>query len=443
MPERSPLEVTARWLDDRLGAATFARKALRKPFPGHWSYLIGEIAVFALIVLFLTGTFLALFYRPDTRLVTYIGPYAPLQGEEISAAYESVLRLSFEVRAGLLMRQIHHHAANVFMAAMTVHMIRVFFNGAYRKPRELMWVTGILLIVMGIAAGFTGYSLPDDLLSGSGLQIANATLLSIPFVGPALSFLLLGGEIPNPDMMGRLHIMHVMILPAILTALVGAHLALLFRVRHTQHPGPGRTNRNVRGKPLFPTQAMISTAVFTGTVAILALMGGLFEVNPIWLYGPFEPWRVVAPLQPDWYVGWLEGIYRLWPAWDVTIPGLHIPQLFIPGVVIPGLIFTVGALWPWIDKRWITRDDEEHNLSLRARDYPVRTAIGAGGFLFLTIMLMAGSNDVIAARFMVSVEAFTAFLRGAITIGPLLAGYAVFRWCRHLQRRDEEEAAAG
>jgi ubiquinol-cytochrome c reductase cytochrome b subunit len=439
MPSSSPLEATARWLDDRLGAAAWARRTLRKPFPAHWSYLIGEIALFSLVVLFLTGTFLALFYRPDTRLVTYTGPYAPLQGEEISAAYDSVLRLSFEVRAGLLMRQIHHHAANVFMAAMVVHMIRVFFTASYRKPRELMWVTGVLLIIAGIGAGFTGYSLPDDLLSGSGLQIANATLLSIPFVGPFLSFILLGGEIPNPDMMGRLHIMHVMILPGVLAALVGVHLALLFRVKHSQQPGPGRTNRNVVGKPLFPSQAMISTATFTGTVAVLALMGGLFEVNPVWLYGPFEPWRVVAPLQPDWYVGWLEGIYRLWPAWDFTILGVHIPQPFIPGVIAPGVIFTVGLLWPWIDRRWITRDDLEHNLTIQAREYPVRTAIGAGGFFFLGVMLMAGSNDVIAARFAVSVEAFTNVLRAAITLGPFLVGLATYRWCHHLQRRDAEE----
>ena len=435
----SPLEVTARWLDDRLGAAAWARKMLRKPYPSHWSFLIGEIALFALIVLFLTGTFLALFYRPDTRLVTYVGPYVPLQGEEISAAYESVLRLSFEVRAGLLMRQIHHHAANVFMAAMVVHMFRVFFTGAFRKPRELMWVTGVLLIILGIGAGFTGYSLPDDLLSGSGLQIANATLLSIPFVGPWLSFIFLGGEIPNPDMMGRLHIMHVMILPALLTIVVGIHLALLFRVKHTQHPGPGRTNRNIVGKPAFPSQAMISTAVFAGTVAVLALMGGLFEVNPVWLYGPFEPWRVVAPLQPDWYVGWLEGILRLWPAWEFQILGIVIAQPFLPAVVGPGIIFTVGILWPWIDRRWITRDDREHNLLDQARDEPLRTAIGVGAFVFLLVMLVAGSNDVIAALFGWSVQGFTNFLRGAITLGPVVAGLATYRWCRHLQRQDEAE----
>jgi ubiquinol-cytochrome c reductase cytochrome b subunit len=433
---RSVIEVTALWLDERFHLAAGTRKLLRKPFPDHWSFLIGEIALFSLVILILTGIFLALFYRPDTRLVMYTGPYEPLQGEMVSAAYESVLRLSFEVRAGLLMRQIHHHAANVFMAAVALHMFRVFFTGSFRKPRELMWVTGVALLVLGIATGFTGYSLPDDLLSGTGLQIAYATLLSIPFVGPFLAFVFLGGEIPNPDMMGRLHILHVFILPSLLVILVTVHMAILFRVRHAQHPGGRRTERNVIGKPLFPTQTMISTAVFFATAAVLALMGGLYEINPVWMYGPFEPWRVVAPVQPDWYVGWLEGVFRLWPAWDFTILGILIPQPFIPGVVIPGIIFTVGMLWPWIEQRWITKDADEHNLLDRARDVPLRAGIGAGGFVFLLVMLVAGSNDVIAADFGVSLQGFTNFLRGAIIVGPIGVVYGTYRWCVHLKERE-------
>jgi ubiquinol-cytochrome c reductase cytochrome b subunit len=436
----SVVEVSARWLDERFNLAESTRKLLRKPFPGHWSFLIGEIALFALVVLFLTGIFLALFYRPDTRLVTYMGPYEPLQGEMVSVAYESVLRLSFEIRAGLLMRQIHHHAANVFMAAVVLHMLRVFFTGAFRKPRELMWVTGVALLVVGIAAGFTGYSLPDDLLSGSGLQIAYSTLLSVPFVGPFLAFVGLGGEIPNPDLMGRLHILHVLILPAVLVILVTAHLAILFRVRHAQHPGGPRTERNVIGKPLFPTQTMISTAAFFGTVAVLALLGGLYEINPVWVYGPFEPWRVVAPLQPDWYVGWLEGLLRLWPAWDFMILGIVIPQPFIPGIVLPGVMFTVVALWPWIEQRWITQSTAEHNLLDQVRDVPLRAAIGAGAVVFGVIMLMAGSNDVLAADFFVPVETVTIALRIAIILLPLLVGLGTYRWCVYLLGQDERDA---
>ncbi|MDP9022321.1 MAG: cytochrome bc complex cytochrome b subunit [Actinomycetota bacterium] len=437
---RGVVPAIARWLDDRLGIAQGARKLLRKPFPDHWSFLLGEVALFALVVLFLTGTFLALFYRPDTRPVTYTGPYVPLQGAQVSAAYESVLRLSFEVRAGLLMRQIHHHGANVFMAAVVAHMLRTFFTGSFRKPRELMWVTGIVLVLLGIGAGFTGYSLPDDLLSGTGLQIGYSTLLSVPFLGPFVAFVALGGEVPNPDLIGRLHILHVMILPGLLAAVVGAHMLLLFRVRHSQHPGENRTERNIVGKPMFPTQTMVSAAAFAATVAVLALMGGFYEINPVWLYGPFEPSRVFAPSQPDWYVGWLEGVLRLWPAWSIRIFGIVIPQPFIPGVVIPGLIFVLAGAWPWLERRYIARDDEEHNILDDVRDNPLRAAVGAAGVTFLTVMLVAGSNDVIAARFMIALERFTLVLRVLLVAGPPLVGWLTYRWLTRLKRRDVDEA---
>ena len=394
----SPLAATARWLDDRLSLAEVGRKTLRKPFPGHWTFLIGEIAVYSLIVLFATGTFLALFYKPSTRAVVYQGPYAPLQGHEVSAAFDSVMRLTFEVRAGLLMRQIHHWAALLFMASIVVHMFRAFFTGAFRRPRELMWITGLVLLVLAIGAGFTGYSLPDDVLSGTGLRIGYSALVSVPFIGPWLAFTGLGGEFPNPDVIARLHIFHVMLLPALLAVVVTAHLAILFRQRHTQHRGRGRTERNVVGKPLYRTQTLVSLSLFAFTVAVLGLLGGLFEINPVWVYGPWELSVVFAPSQPDWYVGWLEGLLRLWPAWEWTIFGVTIPQPFIPGVVLPGVIFTTAGAWPWIEARFITKDAGEHNLLDRGRDVPLRTAIGVGAMAFLLVVFVAGSNDVLAAR---------------------------------------------
>lgn len=437
-----PVEAVARWLDDRLGAAKWARKTLRKPFPGHWSFLLGEIAGFALAILVLTGTFLAFFYRPETRPIVYDGPYAPLQGREVSAAFDSVLRISFEVRAGLLMRQIHHHAANVFMASILLHLLRTFFTGAFRRPRELMWLTGMVLVVVGIGAGFTGYSLPDDLLSGTGLAIGYSTLLSVPFVGPFVAFLGLGGEFPGPDLIPRLFVLHVMILPAVLVALVGVHLGLLVRVRHTQHPGPDRTERNVTGLPLFPSQTMISLATFAATAALLALLGGFYEINPVWLYGPFEPARVFAPAQPDWYVGWLEGALRLWPDWAFQIGPVLVPQPFLPGVVIPGIFFTVAGAWPWIEQRWVTRDSAEHNLLQPARDVPLRTAVGTGALVFLGVMFVAGANDVLAARFEVDLETFRNVLRVLLVFGPAVAGWLTYRWMDRLRHLGDEPADA-
>jgi ubiquinol-cytochrome c reductase cytochrome b subunit len=438
--KRSPVDELARWLDDRLRLAEGSRKYLDKAFPGHWSFLLGEVALFTLVVLLFTGTFLALFYTPDSRLVVYDGPYVPLQGQEISAAYESTLRLSFEVRAGLLMRQIHHWAALVFVGAIVAHMMRVFFTGAFRKPRELNWLIGLGLLLLAFGAGFTGYSLPDDLLSGNGLRIGYSVLLSVPFVGPLIGFIGLGGEYPGTDTIARLYILHVMIIPAGLLGLVGAHLAILVRQKHTHKPSKLARNDNVVGEPLFPNQTLTSLSLFAFTIAVLSLLGGLFEINPLWLYGTYEPYEVFAPAQPDWYVGWLEGLLRLWPAWEWTMFGITIPSVFLPGVVVPGILFTALFAWPWIDARWIAKDDREHHLLDRPRDVPVRTGIGVAGVTFMVVITIAGSNDVIASDLEMGLDTLTLLLRIATLTLPPLLGYLGFRTARMLLRREQEAA---
>jgi ubiquinol-cytochrome c reductase cytochrome b subunit len=439
---RSRFDDVARWADDRLRLAEGSRRYLHKVFPGHWSYLVGEIALFTLIILLLTGTFLALFYTPDSTPVVYDGPYTPLVGREITAAYDSTLRLSFEVRAGLLMRQIHHWSALVFVAAIVVHMLRVFFTGAFRRPREINWVIGVALLLLAFGAGFTGYSLPDDLLSGTGLRIGYSSLLSVPFVGPILGFIGIGGEYPGEFVLGRLHIMHVMLIPAGLLALVGAHMAILIRQKHTHKPGPKATNRNVVGEPLFPNQTLTSLSLFAFTVAVMALLGGLFEINPVWLYGPYEPFQVFAPSQPDWYMGWLEGLLRLWPAWEWTILGVTIPSVFVPSIVVPGAMFTIVFVWPWIDAKWITRDAAEHHIAQRPRDVPARTGIGVAGVTFLAVIFVAGSNDVLASNTATSLQTITWILRGAAIVLPALAGWATYRLMAGLQAAEQQPASA-
>lgn len=423
---QTPVDDLARWMDERLRLAEGGKKYLRKAFPAHWTYLVGEVALFSLVVLLFTGTFLSFFYTPDTRLVVYDGPYLPLQGTEISAAYDSVLRLSFEVRAGLLMRQIHHWAALVFVAAIVVHMLRVFFTGAFRRPRELNWVIGVTLLLLAFGAGFTGYSLPDDLLSGTGLRIGYSALLSIPFVGPLVGFIALGGEFPGTDVLGRLHILHIMLIPAGLIGLVTAHMMILVRQKHTQKPTRGATEDNVVGHPLFPQQTMTSLSLFAFTIAVLSLLGGLFEINPVWLYGPYEPFEVFAPAQPDWYMGWLEGLLRLWPAWEWTMFGVTIPSAFLPSVVVPGLIFGVVYAWPWIEKR-LTGDDRETHLAQRPRDVPIRTAIGVGGIVFLGVIFVAGANDILASNLTTSLQTVTNILRVTTFVLPVLSGWVAYR----------------
>ena len=420
------------WFDDRLGVAAAARKSLRKVFPDHWSFLLGEIALFCFVILVATGTFLTLFYRPDAAQVVYQGPYAPLQGREVSAAYESVMRISFEVRAGLVMRQIHHWAALVFVAAVVVHAMRIFFTGAFRKPRELNWLIGVILLILALGAGFTGYSLPDDLLSGTGLRIAYSVLISVPFVGPYLAFLAFGGEFPTHGIISRLFVMHVMLLPGLMIGLIGAHLAILWRQKHAQFAGSKATETNVVGKPFWPGQVFKSIGLLLITASVLAFMGGLIQINPVWDYGPFDPTVVSAPAQPDWYIGWLEGALRLFPPFDVEIFGILIPSPFIPGVVMPGIAFGLMALWPFLEAR-MTGDRDAHHLLDRPRDVPFRTGIGVAAFLFFLVLTIAGGNDVMAIMFNVQVEAVTNVLRIAVFVLPALGGLIAHRMAVQLQ----------
>src|SRR5262245_41711563 len=309
------------WLDDRVGLATLSKKQLREVFADDWSFMLGEIALWSFVVLLLTGVFLSLWFDPSMQEVEYNGSYAPLRGITMSQAYASTLHISFEVRGGLLMRQVHHWAANLFLAAMTIHMLRVFFTGAFRKPREINWLIGLGLLQFGILEGFAGYSLPDDLLSGTGLRIAEGLMRSIPVVGSYISFFVFGGEFPGDAFIPRLYTVHVLLIPGILLGLIGAHMLLLVYHKHTQWAGPGRTNANVVGFPLLPVYAAKAGGFFFMVFGVTALMGALLQINPIWMYGPYDPSKVTAGSQPDWYMGWLEGGLRIMPPWETEIWG--------------------------------------------------------------------------------------------------------------------------
>jgi ubiquinol-cytochrome c reductase cytochrome b subunit len=431
-----------KWLDERLGTASTARRALRKVFPEHWSFLLGEIALFCLVILVFTGVFLTFFFRADTHELTYQGPYRPLQGQQVSAAYNSVMELSFQVRAGLLMRQTHHWAALVFVAAIVVHLCRIFFTGAFRRPRELNWLVGLVLLMLAMAEGFTGYSLPDDLLSGVGLRIFYSIALAIPFIGTWVAFLLFGGEFPAPAIISRLFVLHVMLLPALLIGLVVLHLAILVLQKHTQFRGPGRSERNVVGKRLWPEQTFKSTGLFLLTVAVLAALGGLAQINPIWQYGPFRPFDVSSPAQPDWYVGWADGALRLGGPWSFRVFGFTISEVFWPGIVLPGILFGAMFVWPWLERRFITRDYAEHHLLDRPRDVPLRSAFGVAGLVIFFVLFLEGGNDIISVLLDVPVETITRILQVLFFAGPLVTGVATYLLCRQLKTIDLHPARA-
>jgi len=430
------LEGAGRWLDDRFHGARGTRAFMRKVFPDHWSFLLGEIALYSFVILLLTGTFLALFFQPSMTEVVYHGSYTHLDGVRMSEAYASTLHISFDVRGGLLIRQIHHWAADLFLAAIMVHMIRHFVTGSYRKPREVNWLIGIVMFTLALVEGLFGYSLPDDLLSGTGIRILEGVLLSVPVVGTYLTVFLFGGPYPGHDIIPRLYIIHVLLIPGLLAGLVTAHLLITFWQKHTQMPGKGRTNTNVVGAPFYPYFMAKTGALFLFTFAATALAAALVQVNPIWLYGPYSPATVSAGSQPDFYMGWLEGALRMSPSWTWDLAGHTVAwDVFVAALVVPGLFFTAAAAWPFLE-RWITGDRAEHHINDRPRNAATRTAVASAAITFWGILWAEGANDVIADHLDISLYVTTEIARYAIVIGPVVAYVVTRRICLGLQRKD-------
>ncbi len=442
------------FIDSRVGGSGIVKEFGRKIFPDHWTFMFGEVALYTFIILLISGTFLTFFYDPSMAETHYEGSYLPLRGVEMSVAYASSLDISFDIRGGLFMRQIHHWAALLFVASVAVHMLRVFFTGAFRRPRELNWVVGCILLILSLAAGFTGYSLPDDLLSGNGLRIIDGVMKAIPVVGTYLSFFLFGGEFPGTMIIGRLYVLHILLIPAVILLLIGIHLFLVVLHKHTQFRGPGRTNTNVVGYPIGPVYAAKAGGFFFIVFGVLAAIAAAFTINPIWNYGPYDPSPVSAGTQPDWYIGWVDGALRLMPGtigdnfdfefmipfpWGVNVLSLNV---LIPALVPAMIVFTLMFAWPWIEA-WVTKDKREHHLLDRPRNAPTRTAIGVAGVIFYCVMWAAASSDLIATHFLVSLNDVTYWLRFLVIFGPVLAFIVARRIALALQRKDREIALHG
>ncbi|MFD1657723.1 cytochrome bc complex cytochrome b subunit [Streptomyces caeni] len=419
-------------------------RLLRKAFPEHWSFLLGEIALYSLLVLVLTGVWLTFFFHPEMREVVYDGRYVPLRGVRMSSAFDSTLYISFDVRGGLLIRQMHHWAALVFVAAIGVHLLRIFFTGAFRRPREINWVIGVTLFLISLAEGFAGYSLPDDLLSGTGLRIADGIMLSLPVVGTYVSMFVFGSQYPGEDFISRLYGLHILLLPGVLIGLVTVHLILVFHLKHTQWRGPGRTSGNVVGKPLYPQFTASSTGLALTVFGVTALLGGLAQINPVWAYGPYRPDQASTGSQPDWYVGFLEGALRLVPPWETNVAGHTLMwNVLLPAVVLPALLFLVLYAYPFVEQRLTGEWREERHRCDRPRDRPVRTGLGVAGITFYGVLLLAGGNDIIADTFKVSLNALTWILRVCLIAAPVLAFLLTRRLCHALLAEEQQRLSEG
>ncbi|MCP9207502.1 cytochrome bc1 complex cytochrome b subunit [Streptomyces sp. NEAU-Y11] len=435
-------EALADWADGRVGLFSMAKANLRKVFPDHWSFLIGEIALYTFIIIILTGVYLTMFFEPSMNEVVYHGRYTPLQGIRMSAAYESTLDISFDVRGGLLLRQLHHWAAILFIASMLVHMMRTFFNGVFRKPREINWLSGAGLLILGMFDGFMGYSLPDDLLSGTGLRFMEGAILSVPIVGTYISFFLFGGQFPGHIIVPRLFTVHVLLIPGIMLGLLALHMMLLVYHKHSHHPGPGRRDMNIVGPPLWPVYVAKSGGFFFLVFAITAVMSAIATVNPIWSYGPYRPDQVSTDAQPDWYMGFSEGLIRLMPGWEINLWG----HTLVLGVFIPLMIFPMVLLVIWLYpflEAWVTGDRREHHLNERPRNAPTRTAFGAAWIALYIVLLIGGGNDLVATHFHLSINTITWACRISFFVAPVVVFVITKRICLGLQRRDHEKVLHG
>jgi ubiquinol-cytochrome c reductase cytochrome b subunit len=436
-----PIREPVRFIDERTAAAPLLRKALRYVFPDHWSFLLGEVALYSFVVLVATGIYLTLFFDPSTAKTVYHGPYTPLDGQSMSAAYKSVLDISLTYKAGLLIRQTHHWAADVFIASVVLHLMRIFFTGAFRKPRELTWIIGLILLFTALLEGYMGYSLVDDLLSGMGLAIGYGVGLSIPVIGGPLMLAIFGAPFPGkPEFWSRMYIAHVLIVPILLATLIGIHLALVAARHHTQfRESPKHTERRIVGVPMFPGYAPRSLALMFFVAAVLFLLGGLIQINPIWQWGPFEPWLGTNGAQPDWYLGWLIGALRLMPSFDVTIGHYTlVPNPFWGGVGFPLFVLAVLAAFPWIERR-LTGDRRVHNLLDRPRDSPNRTAFGVAFLTWVFLVFAFGSADRIFVLYGLAYNVQLNIFRVGIWVVPLLLFFIVRRVCRELVASDHIE----
>jgi ubiquinol-cytochrome c reductase cytochrome b subunit len=423
-----------RFVDQRTGGAPFVRKALRYLFPDHWSFLLGEVALYCFILLVATGVYLTLFFDDSRSPTVYHGPYKPLDGATVSHAYDSVLHISFDVKAGLLIRQTHHWAADVFIAAIVLHLLRVFFTGAFRKPRDLTYLLGLAMLMTALLEGYLGYSLADDLLSGMGLAIGYAVAISIPIVGGYLGALIWGGAFPgSPSFWPRMYVTHVLILPLVIAALLTLHLVLVASRHHTQfRASPRHSERRVVGVPTFPGQTPRSLGLMLSVFATLFLLGGLVQINPIWLWGPYHVGDSTNGAQPDWYLGWLIGALRLVPGFDVTIGHYTlVPNPFWGGALFPMIVFGVLALWPWAERK-LTGDVAYHNLLQRPRENPWRTSLGMALLTWVFLIFMSGSADRVDVFLGLDYTTQIWIYRVIVWVAPVVVFFVTRRACREL-----------
>jgi cytochrome b-561 len=408
----------ARWWNERLHLDRLYRKYFRKAFPVHSTFFLGEIALFAFVILVLTGIYLAFLYEPSTAEVE-------IGGVKLPAAYGSVLMLN-QVPVAHLMRQIHHWAAHVMVAALALHLLRVFFTGAYKKPRELNWIVGLGLLGLTIFAAFVGYLLPYDQFSVTATGIGYNIAKSVPWVGPYLADLVFAGKFPGSSLIPRFYGYHIMLLPLALLAGIGVHLLLMVAQKHTEPPAARAHSPRGKllGMPLWPQQTVVMVIVLLLLGGALMLLGTLFPVHPIEFYGPPSP--ATPSVKPDWFLLWVYGALRLIPGWmEVHVLGTTIGSEAIGGIFLPGLIGMILVLIPWFDRT----NREKLDYLEPPTWHPVRLGWGVALMALLGVFTLAAYDQELGLS--------KGLLRAAVLVVPLVLGLASAYLARRLAPRRE------
>jgi cytochrome b-561 len=439
-----------RWLDDRLDMDE-AEEYAGKAFPAEDSFLLGEVALFCFVMLALTGIFLAFFFEPSTSSTTYEGSVAKFQGEDLPAAFASVLQITYDVPFGMFIRRFHHWAAHLFVASIGLHMLRVFFTGAYRNPREPNWIVGVGLAILAMGAAYTGYALPFDEFAATATGIGYNVAKSIPVLGEPLSKVVFGGEFPSSATIPRLYFLHVFVIPALIAIGLAVHMGILIRQKHTEAQREGDVDSTghhveqsddsvVVGLPAFPNQAAVSAVVFFLTLATLSLVAGFLPVHNIAEYGPNNPAGTPALIMPDWFFMWLYGFLKLLPTWlsfDIPLVGIHVSTEFIGGIGLPGLLFAIIFAWPFID-----RYDQPVHFTADPLDRAWQTAVGVSAVVFIMIASIAGMNNLLADAVGMNTDALNPLLLAALALGPLAAFGIVYLTLRDPGAESNEEVPA-
>ena len=413
------------WLDERLDIARLSNKFLRKAFPVHHSFFLGEITLFAFITLLITGIFLTFNFEASSRLVD-------ANGQMVPAAYASILYID-SLPVGAVIRSAHHWSAHIMIAAAFLHLIRILLSGAYKKPREVNWFVGLGLIGLAIVTAFTGYALPNDAFAEAATKVGYNIALAVPWIGEWIAQVVFGGSFPTERSIPRLTMIHALWLPLLLLGLIGVHLLVMIKQKHTQpayaeEVAPGK----ILGVPLMPHQALMMGAIFLIYMGLVFVLAGLMPAHPVEAFGPPSPTADVDPT-PDWYFFWIYGILKMIPnSWEFTLWGGVFGPQFWGGVLIPGLLGGVAALLPFLD----TRKTKMRYVELPSH-HPWRTGSVIGLLVFFIVATMAGYMEGLN----LSISLLWTLLIG----GPILATVVTYAIMTALYRApvSSEEKSVG